>query len=108
MVNNINTYLTKVGLRVGKSRKGIIQQIYGAGKGVGQMLVAAIKGDKERIKELKKSVKASDFSEFILNLDAIAFGALNFPIKVVELATGWKLSINYNNQIRNVISIIKK
>jgi len=86
----IDDLLKKTGLHIHKSR-GIISYLKSANLGVAKMMIAAIKGDKEGIKEVVKSVKKEDVLDFLLKLDMATNHTITAPIHMIDAWTGWHL-----------------
>lgn len=80
--------LGKLGI---KREKGLFSYLRSAGKGVAQLVTAAVKGDKEAAKDVIKSVKREDMLDFFLKLD-LGFGhVLSAPIHAIDAWTGWEI-----------------
>lgn len=88
--SKLHSMLSKAGLHLGKS-KGLIQYVLGFGKGIGQLVVAAIRGDKEKIKSLMDSVTKEDVIDFLLKLDQATLHLVTGPIHLIDSITGWHL-----------------
>lgn len=99
--------LKKVGLHTHKG-KGIISYLMSAGKGVGKMILAGIRGDGETVKELAKSVKKEDVIDFLLKLDMATQHLITGPIHLIDAWTGWHIGANLENVIRGKNGIVAK
>lgn len=88
--SKLHNILSKAGLHLGKS-KGLIQYVLSFGKGIGQLVVAAIRGDKEKIKSLMDSVTKEDVIDFLLKLDQATLHLVTGPIHLIDSITGWHL-----------------
>lgn len=89
----LNKQLNKLGLKVHKTR-GLIDIIKDFGIGFGQLLVAAVKGDKAKVKQIAKSVTKEDFLDFLLKLDMATLHVVTGPIHMIDAITGWDLWAN--------------
>ena len=96
----INKYLQKAGVKV-HTRKGLIQYLISAGKGLGKLFLAALKGDKEEVKKIAKSVKKEDVIDFLLKLDTVTYHLLTGPIHMIDAVTGWHIWAAIEDKIKN-------
>jgi len=103
----LNKGLKKVGLHKHKG-KGIISYIMSAGKGVGKMVLAGIRGDTETVKELAQSVKKEDVLDFVLKLDMATQHLITGPIHMIDAWTGWHIGANLENVIRGKDGVVAK
>ena len=99
--------LKKSGLHVHKG-KGLIGYLKQAGKGVAQLIVAAVKGDTETIKKIMKSVKKEDVIDLLLKLDMATLHLITGPIHTIDAITGWHLWANVQKAAESSKSVIKK
>lgn len=99
--------LGKAGLHRHKG-KGLISYVMSAGKGVGKMMLALIKGDKETVKELAQSVKKADVVDFLLKLDTVTQHLVTGPIHTLDAITGWHIGANLEHAIKGKDGIIAK
>jgi len=88
----LNNFANKVGLEIEKT-DGIIQNIKKFSSTGGKMIIAAIKGDKEKIKKLSTEIDKSDFLKFVYNLDILTMHFITGPIHLIAAVTGWELQI---------------
>lgn len=88
-----NRVLKSYGLHIHKT-KGLIDYLRLAGKGVAQLFVAAVKGDKEKVAEIKQSVKKGEVMDFFLKLDMATLHLVTGPIHMIDAITGWDLWSN--------------
>jgi len=89
----VNDWLNKVGLKLHKT-KGIIDYLADFTKGTGKVLMSAIKGDKEAVKEQLKNVKKEEVLDFLLKLDMATLHIVTGPIHLIDAVTGWDLMAN--------------
>lgn len=86
--NAVNQSFSKLNI---KKEKGLFSYLRSAGKGVAQIFTAAVKGDKEKIKETLKTVKRKDVLDFVLKLDLGFAHALSSPIHLIDAVTGFEI-----------------
>lgn len=94
-------------IHVGKG-KGLIQYFKSAGKGIGKMFMAAIRGDVEGVKKVAKSVKATDVIDFLLKLDQATLHLITGPIHSLEAITGWHIWANVQKAQKGVVKVAEK
>lgn len=102
--------LKKAGIHI-KKGKGLIHYFKDIGKGLYQFFIAAIKGDIDKIKELKDSVKKEDVLDFLLKLDTATLHLITGPIHSVDAITGWHIWSNVQKTKEETLStmnVIKK
>jgi len=102
---NLNSVLGKAGFKVTKS-KGLISILAGASKGLAQMFVAAMQGDREKVKELAKSVKREDVMTLLLKMDKLSLGLVSAPIGLISEITGWNLEIGSADDKKDILSSV--
>ena len=101
-LNESSQLLKKLGLHVSRG-KGLIDYIQDIGKGVGKLFFAAIKGDKQAVKEIAQSVKKRDVVDFILKLDQATLHVVMGPIHLIDAITGWNIKSNIDVMSRGVV-----
>jgi len=89
----MSNLLDKSGMKLTKGTS-LFSYIKKAGKGIGQMFIAAIRGDKDKVKEVMKSVNKQDMMDFIMKMDTATMGLVTGPIRMIEAITGWGLTAN--------------
>ena len=99
--------LGKTGLHLHKG-KGLISYIMSAGKGVGKIMLALLKGDKETVKELSQSVRKEDVVDFVLKLDQATMHVITGPIHMLDAITGWHIGANLDHVMKGKDAIIAK
>ena len=82
--------LQKLGLEAHKT-KGLIGYIKSFTTGIGKIVIAALKGDKEKVKEIASTVKKEDVIDFLLKLDMATLHLVSGPIHTIDAITGWHL-----------------
>lgn len=99
--------LGKAGLHRHKG-KGLISYVMSAGKGVGKLMLALIKGDVEKVKEIAKAVKKEDVIDFLLKLDQVTQHLVTGPIHTLDAITGWHIGANLEHAIKGKDGVIAK
>lgn len=113
----VNDILKKFGLELEKKSPGVIEYIMKFSKGVGQFIYYAVKGDKEKIKELMVKFKKEDFVDFLMKLDMMTLHMVTGPIHFINAVTGWDLEAKIQHikdkagdvadSIKNILSKLK-
>jgi hypothetical protein len=85
--------LDKLGLTVTKT-KGIVDYVRSFVKGSGRIIIAAVKGDKQKVREIASTLKKEDVMDFILKLDMATMHLVSGPIHFIDAITGWDLWAN--------------
>ena len=93
LLEGFSDWLNKFGLKVHKS-KGVIDYIKQFTGMAGRMVLAAIKGDAEKVKEIALELNKEDFVDFLLKLDLITLHLVTGPIHFIDGLTGWDISAN--------------
>ncbi len=70
-------------------------------KTAGKILLAGIKNDKERVKELTRRYNREDFFEFLWRLDLNTLGLLTTPLGIIEMVTGWDIKDFLKRKIKS-------
>lgn len=96
LLKQADEMLKRVGFTT-RQETGILQYLAGAGVGVAEMLVAALKGDKEGIKQVASGVTKEKLLDFFLKLDVLTLHLLSSPIHIIDAITGWDLHSNLRN-----------
>lgn len=111
VTEGINDILGKLGLSLHKHNPGVIEYIKLFTKGVGKIIYAAIKGDKDGVKNIAKTLKKEDVIDFILKLDMLTLHVITGPIHMIDALTGWDLSVHIKktaNSAGNMLGDLKK
>lgn len=103
----LDSLLHKAGLHIHKG-KGLIQYLMSAGKGIGKMVVAAIKGDKEGVKKIAQSIDKGDVLDFLLKLDTATLHLVTGPLHLIDAVTGWHLWAAVKDKAEGAKNIIDK
>jgi hypothetical protein len=82
----------KLGMKVVKS-SSLIDNLLSAGGGMKDIVVAAVKGDKEGIKKIAKGISKEDFMKFVYKLDQVSLSLLSAPLELIAVVTGWQLTV---------------
>ena len=102
----VNDILKKFGLELEKKSPGVIEYIAKFAKGAGQMVYYGIKGDKNKVKALAKSITKEEVIDFLLKLDLVTLHMVTGPIHFIDGLTGWSLEANVDKIKKKSISII--
>jgi len=97
-----------VGLHAHGSGQGLIQQLIKTGKGVAQLFMAGIRGDKGAVKEIAGRVSKADVMQFLTNLDMVTLHAITGPIHIIDAVTGWHIGANLKKATSSIVDQIKK
>ena len=100
----IKDFLKKLGLQAHKG-KGLVSYIKGFTQGVGRIVVAALKGDKKKVKEIAQSVRKEDVLDFLLKLDMATLHLVTGPIHFIDAVTGWELWANIKSAAAKADSV---
>ncbi len=101
----INDLLHKIGLNIEKE-PGLIDYILGMAKGAGQLLIAAMKGDKKKVKEIASRLTKEKVLDFLLKLDMATYHFITGPIHMIDAITGWDLWANIEGMVKTSQDII--
>jgi len=93
IIEGVNDWLSKVGMKLHKG-KGLIDYFLQFTKGAGKLIMAAIKNDKEKIKEIADGFKKEEVIDFLLKLDMATMHIVTGPIHLIDSVTGWDLMAN--------------
>jgi len=105
----VNDWLGKVGLKLHKG-DGILDYIKQFTTGSGKLVMAALKGDKDKVKEIARSLDRSKVIDFLLKLDMATLHLVTGPIHFVDAVTGWDLMANLKGaakQAKNLVDVFK-
>ena len=87
--------------------KGLFHYFKGMSTGVARLIMAGVKGDKEKMKAIIKTVKREDVVDFLFKLDSITFGVITHVIERIDAITGWDLEHEIQKIIKNTKVIAK-
>jgi len=110
IVEDVNSWLGKMGMKVHKG-DGIISYLRQFTGGIGKLIIAAIKGDKEKVKKIASSIEKAKVVDFLLKLDMVTLHLLSAPIHFIHGITGWDLEADLKRVTKgaeNVINVVKK
>jgi len=93
ITESFSDWMNKFGLKIHKS-KGVIDYIKQFSSVAGRMLLAAIKGDGEKVKKIALELSREDFVDFLLKLDLITLHIISGPVHFIDGLTGWNISAN--------------
>lgn len=100
LIEGVGSVLGKAGLSLHRN-KGLIDYAKEFTRGAGQLILAAIKGDKKKIKNIASKIKREDVIDFLLKLDMATLHIVMGPIHVIDAVTGWELHANIKGIARN-------
>jgi len=83
LTESIKSWLEKVGLSIEKG-SGLIDYVTQFSIGVGKIILAAIKGDKDEVKKIAKKVTKEKVLDFLLKLDLITLHIVTEPIHIID------------------------
>jgi hypothetical protein len=104
--------LDKIGLELEKGT-GLFAHLKNASVGIVKLLVAAIKGDRARVKEIASELKKEDVIDFFMKLDVVTLGIISTPLDIINGVTGWGIKIKsvkkVGQDLKNaIIQVIQK
>lgn len=102
---DVKKYLNKIGLDIHKG-KGIIEYIKDFLVGTGKIFYYIMTGEKEKAKELLKTVKKSDILDFLYKLDLATLHIFTGPIHFIDAVTGYDLKVKMQDKIEQGKNII--
>lgn len=106
LVEGINDWLGKVGMKLHKG-DGIIDYIKQFTGGAGKLIMAAVKGDKKKVKEIADSLDKAKVIDFLLKLDMATMHIVTGPIHFVDAVTGWDLMANLKHAAKGAADMLK-
>jgi len=104
---SLNDWLGKVGLKLHKG-KGIINYITQFGSLAGKMILAAIKGDTKKVKELAQQVTREEILDFLYKLDLATMHIVTGPIHFIDAITGWDLQVAMDKVKKGTQDVLSK
>jgi hypothetical protein len=103
----IDGMLKKLGLHA-KKNKGLIGYVLDSGKTMFNLIKAAAKKDKDKVKEiLSTEISQAELTDFILKLDQATLHLISAPVHFIEAVTGWHLSANLTDFTKSTTALIK-
>lgn len=106
LVEGINDWLGKVGMKLHKSN-GLLNYAKQFATGVGKIILAAISGDKEKVKEIAKGLDKATVVDFLLKLDMATMHVVTGPIHLIDAVTGWDLMANIKSVGHSAGNLLK-
>ena len=91
--SKIADYASKIGIKIAKGN-GLIDYVAKFTMGAGKMLMAAIKGDEPKVREIAGQMTKADFVDFLLKLDTVTMHLVTGPIHMIDAVTGWDIMAN--------------
>jgi len=107
LAEGINDKLGKVGLKLHKG-KGIIDYIKDFTMGVGRLFLALMKGDKNKAKEILKTVSKEDVLDFLYKLDLGTLHLITGPLHTIDAWTGWDLGVKVKQKMEKAKDIYQE
>jgi len=99
--------LHKAGLHAHKT-SGLIDYLIKGGRGVGKLILAAMKKDKQGVKDILSSVDKTDVLDFLLKLDQATLHIVTGPIHFIDAVTGWHLWAEIKNKSSVAADAVKE
>jgi hypothetical protein len=103
----IGSALKKAGLHVHKTT-GLLGYLKNAGKGIMKLFLAAIKKDKEGVKQVLKSIRKEDVLDFLLKLDMATLHVISGPLHFIDAVSGYHLWAAVKEKASQGVNIIKQ
>jgi len=103
---SFGSFMKKLGLPE-KTDKGLIDYFVGFTSVAGKMLLAAIKGDKQKIIELSSKITRKGFVDFLVKLDKVTLGIVSAPLEMINVITGWDVEGTIVNLAAGTVNIVK-
>jgi len=91
----------KQGLKDTKEQ-GIIDYAFNFASTSGKLILAAIKGDTETVKEISDKIDKDDFIDFLLKLDQVFLTVLAAPLDIITGVTGWNIKKALSTSVAGV------
>lgn len=102
LMDKITSGLSKLGFKTHKG-KGLIHYLAAAGKAMGSLFWALIRGDKNKIKEItSKEIKRQDVLDFLYKLDLATLHVVTGPLHLLDAITGWEIVPAMGNKLAGV------
>jgi len=105
LVEGVNDWLGKIGMKLHKGN-GIIDYVKQFSVGAGKLIMAAIKGDKKKVKEIANSLEKEKVVDFLLKLDMATMHIVTGPIHFIDAVTGWDLMVNLKHAAEGAKSLL--
>ena len=90
LVEGVDDWLGKIGMKLHKG-DGLIDYLVGFTKGAGQLIMAAIKKDEKKVKEIASRMNKAKVIDFLLKLDMATMHVVTGPIHFIDAVTGWDM-----------------
>ena len=87
--------------------KTLFDYLIDFGKTGGKLILAGIKGDKEKIEELTQKYTKEDFFDFLWKLDLMTLGLITSPLNLIDKFTGWDIKGFLKKKMRTAKSHVK-
>ncbi len=88
---------------------GLIGYVMKAGKSVGKLMLATLKGDWETAKEIANTeVDKGELLDFLLKLDTATMHLVTGPIHTLDAITGWHIGAKIEHAIQGKDAVIAK
>jgi len=106
MDEGITDYFAKQGLKLIQG-KGLVNYMAQFMTNTGKLILASLKGDTKKMKEILKKVNQSDVLDFLLKLDAVTLGLVSSKIMLIDNITGWGLMDKLKNAVKSAEQKLK-
>jgi len=80
---------------------GLIEYIAKFTSSVGKLVLAALKGDKKKVKSIASGLDPSSVIDFLLKLDMATLHLLTMPIHTIDAITGWDIIASLRDQLKS-------
>ena len=107
LIEGLKNTASSFGIKIHKST-GLIQYISKFSKGVGKLIIAAIKGNKEEVKRIATSIDSNQVLDFLLKLDLATLHLITGPIHFIDAVTGWNLTVEISQKSDKAETIVDK
>ncbi len=85
-----NNWLKEFGLNL-KKEMGVLDYAISFTSGIGMIIIAALKGDKHKVKAIAKMYSKEELLDFLTKLDKITLGLVSAPLELISSLTGWDI-----------------
>jgi len=106
LLEDIKSWFHKIGLDFEKG-DGIIDYISQFTVGTGKLILAAIKGDKKKVKEIADGLTRGKVIDFLFKLDILTLHIITEPIHIIDAITGWELMADIKRAAEGAVDQIK-
>jgi len=112
IAKNVGSLLSKgLGKVGGHAHKGtgLIGYLMKAGKGVGKLMLAVLKGDWDTAKQIANTeVDKGELLDFLLKLDTATMHLVTGPIHTLDAITGWHIGAQIEHAMKGKDALVAK